>query len=203
MLYLKSKGNKMAHNTDELGMYTRPRSLIKVHFLNPRPCEIRLSDIAYHLARSCRFNNAIEPHYSVAEHSVLMANYMWEKKGSIAFAQEALVHDCHEYLFGDIPATIKKLMTEYKEWENQFDHFLLPHLGLDRPIRNEVKLLDRRMCATEQLVLRGHQPDTYDGEENVTLENDITFCCWSWEEAQAQFLIMFNLLFPEYKDVEE
>lgn len=187
-------------NHDELGYYTRPRSLTKVHFQNPRRCEILLSDVAYHLSRSCRFNNAIEPHYSVSEHSILMAQHMlqWGKED---LAKQCLMHDANEYLFGDIPATIKKLLPDYKLWEEPFEQFILTHFGLPYKLDPRIKKLDRQMCSTEQLVLRGHEPDTY--VEEGTLEKEITFQLWDWQTAQSEFLMLFNMLFPDYQDVKE
>lgn len=195
-------------NHDELGYYTRPRSLTKVHFQNPRRCEILLSDVAYHLARSCRFNNAIEPHYSVAEHSILMAQYFLtidltkeEYNDRENLACQALMHDANEYLFGDIPATIKKLLPDYKLWEEPFERFVLNHFGLDGKLDPRVKKLDRQMCSTEQLILRGHEPDTY--VEEGTLEHHIIFQLWDWQTAQSEYLMLFHMLFPDYQDVTE
>lgn len=192
-------------NQDELGYYTRPKSLTKVHFLNPRHCEIKLEDVSFHLARSRRFNNGID--LSVAEHSVLMANWFLEGNATefggvekqYKFARQSLIHDTNEYLFGDIPATIKKMLPDYEKFEKPFEQFMFLHFGVEYPMYPEVKLLDRRMCSTEQKVLRGHEPDTY---EEPILE-DVTFHLWGWEEAENNFLVLFNYLFPDYKDTED
>ncbi len=187
--------------------YTRPRSLTKVHFKNPRRCEILIADVAYHLARDGRYNNSIAPHYSVAEHSVLMAHYFLlqynelDEKERNELARQALMHDAGEYLFGDVPAPIKVMLPDYKIWEDMFDRFVWTHFGLPEILDPRVKELDMMMCSTEQKVLRGHDPDTY--LETPTLEEIVGFQLWDWKQAESEFLLMFHRLFPDYKDIED
>lgn len=184
-------------NIDELGPYTRPRSLTKVHFMSFYPNEIKIDDISYHLARACRFGNAIEPHYSVAEHSIMMANMFIERDDDLILARQALMHDAAEYLFTDLPAPIKKFCPDYEKLMDTFEAKLMAHFGVQFPYDPKIKNLDKIMCSTEQLVLRGHQPDTYD---DVEPDQNMFFHLWSWQKAQSEFQIMFQYLFPDYKD---
>lgn len=193
------------NNLDELGPYTRTISLTKVHFFNPRACEIKIDDVAHHLAKSGRFNNGIDPHYSVAEHSVLMAHWFLNVfPGTLAtrtlFAQYASVHDTGEYLFGDLPAPLKKFLPDFNKFQTGFDSFMLKHFGLLGTLPEEVDIIDKRFCATEQRILRRHEPDTY---SMLSALEDVVFHCWSWQEAKDQFLILFSELFPNYRDTDE
>lgn len=187
--------NENWRNLDDNGQYTRTYSLTKVHFLDPKPNEIKIDDIAYHLAKSGRYNHGIDPHYSVAEHSILMANWFLERNER-ELAQQSLVHDTPEYLFGDVPAPLKRLLPDYNKWEDTFEAFLLPILGVNYPLDHRVKELDRRICATEQIVLRKNESPSY---HDMAL-NDIHFHLWHWQTAKSEFLLMFHTLFPDYKD---
>ena len=75
----------------------------------PTPDMIDIRDIAHHLALLNRFNGATERHYSVAQHSFLVAQYM---PGGKTEKLCALLHDAHEAYTGDITTPLKKLLAQ-------------------------------------------------------------------------------------------
>lgn len=71
------------------------------------PC---IRDIAHHLANLCRYNGATWRHYSVAEHSLLVATILRLRGESPAVQLAGLLHDAHEAYLGDVSTPIKALI---------------------------------------------------------------------------------------------
>lgn len=77
-----------------------------VDLLAPSPHSIKLTDIAMHLSRIPRFNGATLRTWSVADHSLLVADLIGpEYEPELALA--ALLHDAHEAYVGDIIQPLK------------------------------------------------------------------------------------------------
>lgn len=64
--------------------------------------DITIEDIAHHLSRICRFNGGVPSFYSVAEHSLRVA-----QKVDRRHAKWAMLHDAAEAYLGDITRPIK------------------------------------------------------------------------------------------------
>ncbi len=95
----------------------------EIDLLDPDPTSITLEDIAYSLARICRFTGhirrGIELPYSVAQHSVLVARYL-ENQGHGRLVQACgLMHDAHEAYVGDVASPIKKAIRSLHEDEER------------------------------------------------------------------------------------
>lgn len=74
----------------------------KFYPLNPKEEDICIKDIAWSLSNLCRFNGHSKYFYSVAEHSVYVAENVPEK-----YALQGLLHDAAEAYIGDISGPIK------------------------------------------------------------------------------------------------
>lgn len=74
----------------------------KVHFTNPRPEEINITDIAHQLSMLCRFTGACREFYSVAEHCIRVAHIV-----PINLKLAALLHDAAEAYTNDISRPVK------------------------------------------------------------------------------------------------
>jgi len=72
---------------------------------NARESDIVIEDIAHALANTCRFGGATSTFYSVAEHSIRVA-----ERVSPNLRLCALLHDAAEAYLGDIPTPIKQCM---------------------------------------------------------------------------------------------
>lgn len=82
-----------------------------VDLLDPSPHTIKLTDIALHLSRIPRFNGATLRTWSVADHSLLVADLMGaEADPDLALA--ALLHDAHEAFIGDVIQPLKSALGE-------------------------------------------------------------------------------------------
>ena len=63
------------------------------------------AELALSLSRLCRFAGHLSEHYSVAQHSIFVADCV---ENGLQLA--ALLHDAHESLIGDLPTPIKSLV---------------------------------------------------------------------------------------------
>lgn len=70
----------------------------------PQAAEIDpLVDLPEQLARICRYNGAVPGgQFSVAQHCALMADAILDETGDAELARLGLLHDAHEYVWGDI-----------------------------------------------------------------------------------------------------
>lgn len=94
--------------------------------------DINLEDIAHGLSKICRYGSALplNVHYSVAQHSVLMAKYTVEEYNEPTVAKMALMHDASEAYLGDIPSGLKSCMPEYLEIERKVQNLILEKYDL-------------------------------------------------------------------------
>ena len=83
----------------------------KLHFRDPHEDEIDIKDIAHGLALCCRFNGQCKMFYSIAEHSIRVADNVPDIK---VLKLRALLHDAHEAYLSDVPRPIKGDMPQYK-----------------------------------------------------------------------------------------
>ena len=116
--------------------------------LDPRVEEVRLHDIAAHLARICRFNGALRDsveHYSVAQHSVLVSWHV-----PVAYALEGLLHDAAEAYTGDMIKPLKSGVPGFVEIANNIDRVVRERFGLAAEESACVKAADYRAVLTER-----------------------------------------------------
>lgn len=75
---------------------------------DPKPEMIDLEDIAKALSKYCRFGGQCDVFYSVAEHSVLVSDFILRKYDNKQLALAGLFHDAHEAYTGDRTFPIKQ-----------------------------------------------------------------------------------------------
>ena len=166
--------------------FCRTVSLRKVHFLEPRPDEIDIRDIAFHLAKIGRFNGGIRlGHYSVAEHSILMSLELDDIKDK----KYALLHDAAEYIFGDLQAPIKRMCPDYNMLIDTFQRYIFAKFGVNHLMPSYIDTLDKRICSSEMVQLRGQ--DFVPGIKEPPLNNPVAFQLFTPEQAEESFLFHF------------
>lgn len=114
-------------------------------YLDPRPQDITILDIAQGLAAESRYNGHTRGFYSVAQHAWLASQIVPRQH-----ALEALLHDATEAYCKDIPRPLKELLTDYQTIEARVDLAIRATFGLPLDMTPAVKHADLVMLATER-----------------------------------------------------
>lgn len=118
----------------------RTWSGVMVNLSCPRAEDLRLTDIAHHLARVCRYNGAVDGFYSVASHSVYVARNVAPE-----YAPAALLHDATEAYLGDMTSGLKRLFPTYRQLEAQWAHVI--EIRFDVRFHGESRIKDADLRA--------------------------------------------------------
>jgi uncharacterized protein len=122
-----------------------------VDLVDPSPSDIDFGDIATSLAKQCRFNGHTTAFYSVAQHSVLVAD-----QATRLAKPYALLHDAHEAYIGDITLPVRQCfpLAQMQMLSRAIDVAIHDAAGLAWPppdfIAAEVKHLDKVLLMTER-----------------------------------------------------
>ena len=162
---------------------------------NPRPESVDIRDIAHSLAMQVRFNGHCSRYYSVAEHSVSIADWIFEQTGDRKAAYAGLLHDASEAYLCDIPKPIKPLLTNYDVLEEAVTSVIARALGFEYPFPATVKEADSRIILDERKALFDSVQDLRRWSENEPLGIEITG--FDWQTAKARFLERFEALNPQ------
>jgi len=117
-----------------------------VDVTNPDPSTINIEDIAWGLSRMSRFCGhtiTVIP-YSVAQHSVFVANEVEESGGNNHLTLLALLHDAAEVYTGDLPSPIKRipeLRPHIKALEAKLMGAVYTALQIASPTEDEEKII--------------------------------------------------------------
>ena len=144
---------------------------------NVRIDQINLIDIAHHLTNINRFGGALEfdHHYSVAEHSLLLTEYVIFELGNpnwFEIAKYALMHDASEYILGDINSGLKAYLHDYKKLESKLSFTIQEKYNIRVIYEDVVKSLDKRILLNEVRALREHHYQLFRTEGLLPLEID-------------------------------
>lgn len=125
----------------------------RIDLKNISPKDICLTDIAHHLTKICRYGGALDldKHYSVAQHSVILAKYAKDSGYGVDIQRRALIHDATEAYLGDIVAGLKPLLPDYQYYETYLDYMICEKYNIhhDLLIDGIVKELDTRIVLDE------------------------------------------------------
>jgi len=129
-------------------------------FERPTIADICVEDIAWSLARQCRFGGHCKRHYSVAQHAVNVSLYL-ELVGAVSTVQWlGLHHDDAEAYLPDLPAPIKHHaeMAWYREVEEGLARMIAIKFDLPSAGALAVDHADKVLLATEAAALLGPAP---------------------------------------------
>jgi 5'-deoxynucleotidase YfbR-like HD superfamily hydrolase len=121
----------------------------KLYFFHPEKSNINIEDIAHSLSLICRFNGATEKFYSVAQHSVFVADKVKENGGTKEEIYSALMHDSSEAFISDVPSPFKKFFPGFKQAETRMEKFLANKFQFKFPYAQIVKDYDLIALSTE------------------------------------------------------
>ncbi len=169
-------------------------------YLNPRPEDIRITDIAEALAKQCRFSGHTIKFYSVAQHSCMVHDLC-----PLEARPWALLHDAHEAYIGDIPTPLQTALHALGGGialgviTQRLDRAIAKAFGLalpDEPTRLEVRHWDRVALNTERYVLLDQRAAHHNIWAKDLPHPNISALksSWSWDRAVEQFLQRFDAL---------
>jgi 5'-deoxynucleotidase YfbR-like HD superfamily hydrolase len=138
--------------------------------------EIDIEDIAHALARICRFNGHLRYHYSVAEHSVNVAEELKLRGASKELRLFGLLHDASEAYIADIPRPLKDWIPEYLEIEKDLQRKIIEKVVFD--VMGVYKLSKEEMNLLNHVdsLLAKYEAQEYMGK-------------YSWNESEEKLLI--------------
>jgi len=153
----------------------------RVDFLDPKPEQFTITDIARGLSNTCRYSGQIPFHYSTGQHSVLMT-----RRARPEHKLATLLHDAPEAYLGDPVKELKPLLPDYAAIEKRFHLAICKRFDLDPVFPPEVKELDRLICADEIRALWSE-----DHPIKKTPGLDIGIVEWTPRETYAAFMREF------------
>lgn len=154
--------------------------------LDPRAKDVDIVDIAHALAHQCRYAGHCNAFYSVAQHSVLVAQAVPED-----IRLEALLHDASEAYLVDVPRPVKRFLLGYREAEERVERAIAARFGLAYPWDARIKEVDDRILHDERAALMGDAPRDWN-LQGAPLGIAIT--PWSADKARHEFLRLASYL---------
>lgn len=121
----------------------------KVYFFEPEKSNIEIEDIAHALSLCCRFNGATREFYSVAQHSVFVADWIYQETKDSSLAYQGLMHDAAEAFITDVPSPFKKYFDGFIECEQRMESWLAKRFKFQYPFDPIVKKYDLIALSTE------------------------------------------------------
>lgn len=177
------------------GTYIMLNSGDRFYPFNPEPNSITIQGIAKSLSQQCRYTGHTDVFYSVAEHSVLLAEYGMLHGYDIETVYALLMHDASEAIVTDLARPIKQDMADYNRIEALVQQFLSKEFEFQYPFPKAVGELDHRICINEVKSLMtntklenwGFAPDMQElyGVNPIGLSSTI---------AEQRFLDLYNYL---------
>lgn len=175
----------------EIALYIETVKGNKFYFDNP---VFDIEEIAHALSMQCRYTGHTSRFYSVAEHSILVANIL-QLEGKDAF--EGLMHDATEAYLSDIAAPWKAMLPDYKVMESKLELPMRRFYGLPDLITHDCKRADWIALFIEaaQLIPSGAKDwIAPDGVKDAAVEYARYLQCLSPNAARRAFLLRYEEL---------
>jgi len=171
----------------------------KIFFLfSPQRSAIAIDDIVQSLARICRYGGGVRwpLHYSVAEHSVILARYVLDRyPDRPMLAMQALMHDAAEAHIGDMIRPLKDTMPEFITIDNQITSVIFKHFNIPWPLDPIIKEIDTRILMDEEAQVLVPCDINFDYLDVNPL--DVRLYAWEREEAYRQFFVIWSELWAQ------
>lgn len=156
--------------------------------MDPRSDEVDIEDIAHSLSMQCRYAGHCVKFYSVAEHSVHIAGWLYVRGYTSDEVMAGLLHDATEAYLVDVPRPVKPFLAGYKEAEQSVWEAVAARFEIPAEMPAIVKEVDSRIIGDERANMRHCAADWYATGEPLGIELQY----WSPAEAEARFLDRFR-----------
>lgn len=173
----------------------------RFYYANVGKFEVTINTIAHHLARQNRWLGAMgADFYSVAEHSMLMSDYVYDNmafptnRQRLLAALGALMHDSEEFVTGDFPSPLKVLIPELSLYGNWLRSVIFQAFEIPAWTYTMVKPLDLRIRKTEAEYVKNGDTLFPDLERL-----DVKLKFLAPPAAEYQFLLLFHAITKELR----
>lgn len=163
-----------------------------VDYADPRPKQLDVYDIGHHLSRINRFNGALYPeHYTVAEHSVHVAQLVKLRGESVEVQRAALMHDAAEAYCGDVVSPLKRMpeLEGYRQILETMELAIAERFALPPELPEPVKRADIDMLVLERNMMHSTPPRDWDLPESARIAEGIVIQMWTPNQAKIEFLL--------------
>lgn len=139
---------------------------------------LNIHDIAHPLSQIVRFSGHLQYPLTVAQHSLTVMAIM-EKDGYGKKALiEALMHDCHEAMVGDMPNPLKNYLYvnhnfDFRRLEMQIRERIYDRFGIENENEDIIKKYDLICCKTEAHSLFNKVVDNWTDKIPYKLQNGV------------------------------
>lgn len=182
------------HGPPQPGPYLQTVSGRWVNPFDPDPVQLDPGDIARALANQCRFGGHSRVFYSVAQHSVHVAELVERHGGDVEDVFAALMHDATEAYLGDMPHPLKhrsRLGAEFKQAEHHLEQVIRDRFRIKADVA-QIKTFDRALLATERAAF---STDAWRWPELDGVDPaDFDLSAWSPDQAAAAFTARYTEL---------
>lgn len=179
---------------DEMKMepYIETYTGLRVYFNDIHKDIISIHDIAHSLSQICRFTGHTKEFYSVAQHSVLVA----DAQTTLPEKRAGLLHDATETYVNDLPSPLKACtdLGDYKNLENRFHHVINQKYKVNDGMTPNIKKADLAALFTEKRDVLNKPSDWGWGHDIIPFDDIIIPL--GPKEAKALFIKRFIELFP-------
>ena len=181
----------MDTNADQAnaGLFVSTYSGRQFYPLAPSAKQIEIGDIAHGLAYQCRFNGQTRHFYSVAQHSLIVADLVAPR-----LRLAALLHDAAEAYLGDLVKPLKQLFPLFSTIESTVMDAIAQRFAI-ADVRDfyspQIKQADLIALAMEK---RDLMPDSCEAWESLrgVIADPKPIVALSPSEAKAAFLAAFD-----------
>lgn len=173
----------------------------KFSLLTPNPRDVNWLVVANAISKICRFAGNTRGHYSVAEHSVRLADAIARAGGNRAEQLQALVHDAHEAFCGDVTRPMRRAIqaldfNAFKTWEDierRCQRAVFVAAGCESVLTDRVDHFDAMIGDAEATLLLGNErPDVSQFVWEALTAGDSLG--WDYEHASVVWLDRFTTL---------
>lgn len=146
---------------------------------DPSPDSICIEDIAHALSLTCRYSGHCSKFYSVARHSIEVAQVLPDE-----LKLKGLLHDASEAYLTDVPSPFKSLLHGYRDLETKVSDAIFKRFGLPTGIPEEIHQADHYILLCEAPRLGLTWASLEDGDPEWTLPesnpaaDELAFLWW-------------------------
>lgn len=166
---------------------------LRVNPLDLQPSDIRITDIAHHLALQNRYAGATTAPVNTAQHSVFVARLCKDEPCEL----QALLHDAPEAYLGDVTRWLKAdpAMAAYREAEDRAWRVISRVFDIPIDLHPSVEEADRLMARAEMtFVLPGYDFRTpgYGPLTPTDYKWIGKWRSWTWLQSERRFIQYFD-----------